>query len=91
MKYAGMPMGMWMLMQELGLYNLTPAMCHLDYTMSEAGGVTEFVRQYTLASGGPYCDCGYKKKGYRKTISHLPRSTEQKPHAQQDRKENQVG
>ena len=27
--------------------------------MSEAGGVTDFVRQYTLASGGPYCDCGY--------------------------------
>ncbi len=20
-----------------------------------------FVRKYTLASGGPYCDCGYKK------------------------------
>jgi hypothetical protein len=36
-------------------------MCRLDYTMSEAGGVTEFVREYTLASGGPYCDCGYKK------------------------------
>ena len=52
MKYAGMPMGMWMLMKELGLYDLTPALCHLDYTMSEAGGVTEFVRQYTLASGG---------------------------------------
>ena len=33
-----------------------------DYTMSEAGGVSEFVREYTLASGGPYCDCGYKKK-----------------------------
>ena len=30
--------------------------------MSEAGGVTDFVRQYTLASGGPYCGCGYKKK-----------------------------
>ena len=29
--------------------------------MSETGGVTNFVRQYTLASGGPYCDCGYKK------------------------------
>ena len=27
-------------MQELGLYDLTPAMCHLDYAMSEAGGVT---------------------------------------------------
>ena len=43
-------------------YDLTPALCRLDYTMSEAGGVTDFVRQYTLASGGPYCDCGYKKK-----------------------------
>lgn len=54
--------GICALMQKLGLYDLTPALCHLDYTMSEAGGVTEFVRQYTLASGGPYCDCGYKKK-----------------------------
>ena len=43
-----------------------PALCHLDYTMSEAGGVTDFVRQYTLASGGPYCDCGYKKKSFVK-------------------------
>ena len=34
--------------------------------MSEAGGVTDFVRQHTLASGGPYCDCGYKKKGFAK-------------------------
>ena len=54
--------GICTLMQELGLYDLTPAMCHLDYAMSEAGGVTNFVRQYTLASGGPYCDCGYRKK-----------------------------
>ena len=55
--------GICVLMKELGLYDLTPALCRLDYTMSEAGGVTEFVRQYTLASGGSYCDCGYKKKG----------------------------
>ena len=55
--------GICVLMKELGLYDLTPALCHLDYTMSEAGGVTDFVRQYTLASGGPCCDCGYKKKG----------------------------
>ena len=54
--------GICVLMKELGLYDLTPALCHLDYTMSEAGGVTNFVRQYTLASGGAYCDCGYKKK-----------------------------
>lgn len=54
--------GICVLMKDLELYDLTPALCHLDYTMSEAGGVTDFVRQYTLASGGPYCDCGYKKR-----------------------------
>ncbi len=53
--------GICTLMQELGLSDLIPAMCRLDYTMSEAGGASEFVREYTLASGGPYCDCGYKK------------------------------
>ena len=54
--------GICMLMKELGLYDLTPAMCRLDYTMSEAGGASRFERKYTLASGGPYCDCGYRKK-----------------------------
>ena len=54
--------GLCVLMRELGLYDLTPALCRLDYTMSEAGGTADFTRQYTLASGGPYCDCGYKKK-----------------------------
>ena len=52
--------GICVLMKKLGLYDLTPALCRLDYTMSEASGVTDFVRQYTLASGGPYCDCGYR-------------------------------
>ena len=54
--------GICTLMRELGLYDLTPAMCHLDYTMAEAGGAADFMRAYTLASGGPYCDCGYKKR-----------------------------
>ena len=54
--------GICTLMKELGLFDLTPAMCRLDYTMSEAGGADTFIRTYTLASGGPYCDCGYKKK-----------------------------
>ena len=31
--------------------------------MIDAGGTTTFVREYTLASGGPYCDCGCKKRG----------------------------
>ena len=53
--------GICTMMKKLGLYDLTPALCHLDYTMSEAGGASHFVRQYTLASGGPYCDCGYQK------------------------------
>ena len=30
--------------------------------MAEAGEASDFVREYTLASGGPYCDCGYHKK-----------------------------
>lgn len=54
--------GLCTLMKELGMYDLVPAMCALDYTMSEAGGRTEFVRQYTIADGDDYCDCGYKKK-----------------------------
>ncbi len=54
--------GICVLMKKLGLYDLTPALCRLDYTMSEAGGTTDFVRENTLAEGGPYCDCGYKKK-----------------------------
>ena len=53
--------GICALMEKLGLYDLTPALCHLDYSMSAAGGASNFVR-YTLASGGPYCDCGYQKK-----------------------------
>lgn len=54
--------GICALMSELGLFDLVPAMCALDYAMSEAGGASDFVREYTLASGGPYCDCGYKKR-----------------------------
>ena len=54
--------GICTLMGELGLGDLVPAMCRLDYTMSEAGGADIFVREHTLASGGPYCDCGYKKR-----------------------------
>lgn len=54
--------GICALMKEYGFYELTPALCQLDYDMSKAGGASEFVREYTLAGGGPYCDCGYKRK-----------------------------
>lgn len=54
--------GICTLMTELGISEVIPAMCRLDYAMSSAGSASEFVREYTLGSGGPYCDCGYKKK-----------------------------
>ena len=54
--------GICEIMKKYGLYDLAPALCRLDYTMSDAGGGTDFVREYTLASGGPYCDCGYHKR-----------------------------
>lgn len=54
--------GICRLMNELGIKEIIPAMCKLDYAMSEWGNVSTFIRKYTLASGGPYCDCGYKKK-----------------------------
>ena len=63
--------GICTLMKKLGLWNLTPALCRLDYTMSEAGGTTDFVRQYTIASGGPYCDCGYHLKNRSANKTHL--------------------
>lgn len=49
-------------MQELGFFDLVPAMCALDYAMREAGGASKFVRECTLAGGDAYCDCGYKKR-----------------------------
>lgn len=54
--------GICVLMRELGLEEYIPAMCRLDYDMSEAGGASIFIRKHTLASGGPYCDCGYVKR-----------------------------
>lgn len=54
--------GICTLMHELGLFDLVPAMCALDYAMSEAGGASQFVRECTIADGDDYCDCGYKKR-----------------------------
>lgn len=54
--------GICTLMKEYGLFDLVPAMCHLDYTMSEFGKVADFIRKNTLATGGAYCDNGYKKR-----------------------------
>lgn len=53
--------GIKRLFEELGIGEITPAMCTYDTDMAELGG-SEFTRQYTLAGGGPCCDCQYRKK-----------------------------
>ncbi|MDO4619441.1 MAG: L-2-amino-thiazoline-4-carboxylic acid hydrolase [Lachnospiraceae bacterium] len=53
--------GICVLMKEYGFFEYVPAMCRLDYDMAEMGG-SVFTREYTLASGGPYCDCHYDHK-----------------------------
>ena len=53
--------GICCLFRKLGIAEIIPAMCTYDYDMAELGG-TVFTRQYTLAGGGPYCDCHYCKK-----------------------------
>ena len=50
--------GICKLMTELGLKEYIPAMCSLDYDMARLNN-TKFTREYTLASGGQYCDCHY--------------------------------
>ena len=54
--------GICTLMRELGLFDLVPAMCALDYSMSEVGGASHFVRKCTIANGDDHCDCGYKRR-----------------------------
>lgn len=54
--------GICVLMNELGLKEYIPSMCHLDYVMAKYGKTINFVRKYILANNGPYCDCGYYKK-----------------------------
>ena len=53
--------GICYLMTKLGLREYIPAMCTLDYDMARLGN-TDFTREYTLASGGKYCDCHYNHR-----------------------------
>lgn len=54
--------GICYLMTKLGLKEYIPAMCTFDYDMAAMNN-TVFTREYTLASGGKYCDCHYDHKG----------------------------
>jgi len=53
--------GICYLMGQLGLKEYIPAMCTYDYDMAAMNNTT-FSREYTLAEGGPYCDCHYNHK-----------------------------
>lgn len=53
--------GICHLLKSLRIEEITPALCRYDYTMAEQRG-TAFTRKYTIASGGNFCDCNYKKK-----------------------------
>lgn len=50
--------GICTLMNKLGIGKYVPAMCTFDYDMAAMNN-TKFSREFTLASGGPYCDCHY--------------------------------
>lgn len=50
--------GICYLLTKLGLKEYIPALCSFDYDMAAMNN-TEFTRKYTLAGGGPYCDCHY--------------------------------
>lgn len=54
--------GILHLLDTLGLGEYVPAMCTYDYDMAKLGG-SIFTRKYTLAGGGPCCDCHYQKGG----------------------------
>lgn len=56
--------GICHLFQQLGIGDVVPAMCAYDYTMAEKTG-TIFTREFTIAGGGPHCDCHYQKGAQR--------------------------
>ncbi|MCC8160232.1 MAG: L-2-amino-thiazoline-4-carboxylic acid hydrolase [Oscillospiraceae bacterium] len=56
--------GICRLMTKLNLSEYIPAMCAFDYDMAAMNN-TEFTREFTLAAGGPCCDCHYNYKGKR--------------------------
>jgi hypothetical protein len=53
--------GICALFKALGIEEITPALCAYDYEMAKYTN-TIFTRQYTLASGGPVCDCHYRRR-----------------------------
>ena len=53
--------GICYLLTELGIPEIIPAMCRLDYAMAEAMGV-DFERAHTIGGGDAYCDNNYYKR-----------------------------
>lgn len=53
--------GICTLFKNLGIYEVTPALCAYDYGMAKLTN-TVFTRDYTIASGAEICDCHYNKR-----------------------------
>ena len=53
--------GIFELYKHLDISEITPALCAYDYDMAELTN-TVFTREYTLAGGGPVCDCHYRRR-----------------------------
>ena len=53
--------GILHLLKTLDIPEICPAMCTYDYDMADLGGST-FIRNHTLAGGGPCCDCHWTRK-----------------------------
>lgn len=53
--------GICHLFKELGISDITPAMCAYDYEMAKKTN-TLFTRKGTIAEGSDCCDCHYSKK-----------------------------
>lgn len=66
--------GICTLMQVLGLYDLTPALCHLDYTMSDAGGASDSCASTRSSPAAPTATAGITKavKNKRMRLSMHP-------------------
>lgn len=58
--------GICTLMQELGSYDLTLALCHPDYTMSETGGATSFCGRIPWPPAGRTVTAAIRKKCVKK-------------------------
>lgn len=68
--------GIYDYLNSRGMAHIAPAMCAIDYLFGECSNHW-FLRESTIATGGPVCDCGYVSKRAA-TPEEIRRSKENK-------------